>query len=122
MNPLHDPFFLFCAYHLGLDARVSGGKKIATPNLHSVARVFGVDVADVERALIVHGLDAATLLELDFDLVGAQMDIQVSPHGVDLLSLAQMHWDLFVGAAPKTRDWEKELEEDAQKNRRDFDR
>lgn len=110
------PFSLFCAYHLGLDRR--GRKRFS--NVHDVARGAGVDRDAVEAALARHGLDAESLMKRDFDLVGAQLDIQVSPPGVDLLSLAQMHWELFVAAAVVERDWAKEASDAAVDNERIF--
>lgn len=107
-----DPFALFCAYHLGLDRR--GRRRFA--NIHDVARDFGVEVDVVETALLQHGLDAARLLNLDFDLVSAQLDIQASPPGVDLLSIARMHWDLLQAAPEQPRDWAKEAEDAAREN------
>lgn len=107
-----DPFALFCAYHLGLDAQ--GRPRFA--HLHDVARRFGVSPDEVQGALERHGMSAARLLELDFDLVGAQLDIKASPPGVDLLSLAQMHWEKFLAASPKARDWQAEAEQAAREN------
>ena len=107
-----DPFLLFCAYHLGLDAR--GRRRFS--NIHDVARDFGVEVDVVDAALQKHRLDAARLLNLDFDLVSAQLDIQASPPGVDLLSIAQMHWDLLQQAPEKPRDWAAEAEDAAREN------
>ena len=112
------PFSLFCAYHLGLDRR--GRKRFG--NVHDVARGAGVDVEAVEAALVRHGLDAASMLNRDFDLVGAQLDIQVSPPGVDLLSLAEMHWELFAQAPVRERDWQRENEEAAADNELTFGR
>jgi hypothetical protein len=107
-----DPFALFCAYHLGLDRR--GRRRFQ--NLHDVARDFGVDVDVVERALVTHGLHAARLLDLDFDLAGARFDIEASPPGVDLLALAQMHWELLQEAPEKPRDWAQEALDAAREN------
>lgn len=107
-----DPFSLFCAYHLGLDTR--GRRRFQ--NIHDVARDLGVDVDAVHAALERHGLDAARLLNLDFDLVSAQLDIQASPAGVDLLSIAQMHWELLQQAPEKPRDWAAEAEQAAVEN------
>ncbi len=113
-----DPFALFCAYHLGLDVR--GRRRFS--NIHDVARDFGVDVDVVEQALVRHGLDAARLLNIDFDLVSAQLDIQASPPGVDLLSIAQMHWELLQDAPEKPRDWAAEAEDAARENEAIFGR
>ena len=99
MNAL-DPFALFCAYHLGLDR--SG--RFRFMNRHDVARDFGVDVDTIEAALRAHGLDSESGLAKDFDVAGAQLDMQLSPPGVDLVSVAMMHWDCFQQAGPALPD------------------
>ena len=111
-----DPFALFCAYHLGLDA--SGRVRFA--HLHDVARGFGVAPEEVTAALERHGLSAGRMLELDFDLAGAQLDIKASPPGVDLTSIAQMHWEKFLAAPERKRDWTAEAEEAQRDNERIF--
>jgi len=112
------PFALFCAYHLGLDR--FGRRRFST--IHDVARAAGVDRETVDAALSRHGLDAASMLRRDFDLASAQLDIQASPPGVDLVSIALMHWELFVAAPEVERDWAKEAEDDARENDRVFRR
>lgn len=107
-----DPFALFCAYHLGLDP----GGRARFAHLHDVARRFGVSSDEVTAALERHGMSAARMLELDFDLASAQLDIEASPPGVDLLSIAQMHWEKFLAAAPRRRDWAAEAEQAAREN------
>lgn len=114
---LPDAFELFCAYHLGL----APSGKVRFANIHDVARAFGMDVDGVQAALERHGMDAARMLELDFDLAGAQLDIQASPPGVDLPSIARMHWDLFLQAPEKPRDWDAERREDELINAKTFD-
>ncbi len=115
MTPI-DPFALFCAYHLGLDA--NGAARFA--HLHDVARRFGVGPDEINAALEAHRMSAARMLELDFDLVGAQLDIKASPPGVDLVSIARMHWEKFLVAPEKKRDWTAEAEEAARENARIF--
>lgn len=114
-NPI-DPFALFCAYHLGLDAE----GRFRHRNIHDVARIFRRDVQTIEKALVANGMDAARMLNLDFDLAGAQLDMQASPPGVDLPLLAQMHWDLFQNAPEKKRDWRAEHDEDERINAETF--
>ncbi len=111
-----DPFDLFCAYHLGLD----GAGRVRFANIHDVARRFATGVDVVEAALESYGMDAARMLEIDFDLAAAQHDIQVSPPGVDLPSIARMHFDLFLAARERPRDWDKELAADAAANAETF--
>lgn len=111
-----DPFALFCAYHLGLGP----DGKVRFANVHDVARRFGVAPDEVQAALVRFGMDPARMLDLDFDLAAAQLDIQASPPGVDLPSIARMHWELFVVAREKPRDWEAERLEDERVNRETF--
>lgn len=111
-----EPFALFCAYHLG----IGEDNRCRFQNVNEVARRFGVSVADVQEALCAYGLDSDTLIDTDFDLASAQADVQVSPPGVDLVSLARMHYDALLCAEPKARDWEAELAEAAAENERIF--
>ena len=111
-----DAFALFCAYHLGLDLQ---GKR-RPMNIHDVARDFGVGRGDIDDALERHGLTSLALMNTDFDLIGARMDIDVSPPGVDLLSIARMHWEHLQSAAQKPRDWDRELSDDERENERVF--
>lgn len=112
MTDAFDPFELFCAYHLGLDA--AGRARFS--HLHDVARRFGIGTDQVTAALERHGMSAARMLELDFDLAAAQLDIEASPPGVDLKSIALMHWEKFLAAAPRKRDWSAEAEQAAREN------
>lgn len=107
-----EPFALFCAYHLG----IGEDNRCRFQNVNEVARRFGVSVSEVQEALRAYALDSDTLINMDFDLAGAQADVQVSPPGVDLVSLARMHYDALLEAAPKSRDWEAELADAAAEN------
>lgn len=107
-----EPFALFCAYYLGLDER----GRFRHQNIHDVARRFRVATSVVEAALKQHGMDPDRMLGLSFDMAGAQLDMQVSPPGVDLPSIARMHYDLFLQAEEKPRDWQRELREDERIN------
>jgi hypothetical protein len=113
---LLDPFALFCAYHLGLAPDGTRGFL----NLHQVARCLRCTPQEVEEALKRHGLTPERLLSLDFDLASAQADISLSPAGVDLKDLAAMHFEAFLVAPPRARDWEKELARDQAENDRIF--
>ncbi len=109
-------FWLFCAYHLGLDRQ---GHKRAM-NVHDVARDFRLPVADIRDALERFGLTSERMMNLDFDLPSARLDIEVSPPGVDLPSIARMHWELLQAAPDKPRDWQSELSDDERENERVF--
>ena len=111
-----DPFNLFCAYHLGI-----GPKKEYRPsNLNEVARRFGQDPATVRQALKESGMDSASLLDRDFDMALAQLDIQVAPEGIDRMELAKSIYEDFLAAPHVKRDWKKILEEDRKENRKVF--
>ncbi len=111
-----DPFNLFCAYHLGI-----GPKKEYRPsNLNEVARRFGQDPATVRQALKECGMDSASLLDRDFDMALAQLDIQVAPEGIDRMELAKSIYEDFLAAPHVKRDWKKILEEDRNENRKVF--
>ena len=111
-----DPFNLFCAYHLGI-----GPKKEYRPsNLNEVARRFGQDPATVRQALKECGMDSASLLDRDFDMALAQLDIQVAPEGIDRMELAKSIYEDFLAAPHVKRDWKKILEEDRKENRKVF--
>ena len=111
-----DPFNLFCAYHLGI-----GPKKEYRPsNLNEVARRFGQDPVTVRQALKESGMDSASLLDRDFDMALAQLDIQVAPEGIDRIELAKSIYEDFLTAPHVKRDWKKILEEDRKENRKVF--
>ena len=111
-----DPFNLFCAYHLGI-----GPKKEYRPsNLNEVARRFGQDPATVRQALKECGMDSASLLDRDFDMALAQLDIQVAPEGIDRMELAKSIYEDFQASPHVKRDWNKILENDRKENRKIF--
>ena len=111
-----DPFNLFCAYHLGI-----GPKKEYKPsNLNEVARRFGQDPATVRQALKESGMDSASLLDRDFDMALAQLDIRVAPEGIDRIELAKSIYEDFQASPHVKRDWNKILENDRKENRKIF--
>ena len=111
-----DAFNLFCAYHLGI-----GPKKEYKPsNLNEVARRFAQEPAIVRQALTECGMDSAALLDRDFDMALAQLDIQVAPEGIDRMELAKSIYEDFLAAPHVKRDWKKILEEDRQENSKIF--
>ena len=111
-----DPFNLFCAYHLGI-----GPKKEYRPShLNEVARRFGQAPAPGRQALKECGMDSASLLDREFDMALAQLDIQVAPEGIDRMELAKSIYEDFLAAPHVKRDWKKILEEDRKENRKVF--
>ena len=111
-----EPFALFCAYHLGITEE----NRYRFQNVHEVARRFGASVEAVQSALKAYGLDPDTLIHSGFELASAQADVQLSPPGVDLTVLARMHYEALLEAEPSERDWEAELRQAEEENRRIF--
>ena len=98
-GPNLDPFELFCAYYLGITTE----KHYRPANIHDVARRFNVESGVIRQVLQANGMDADTMLNIDFDLTMAQIDIQVAPEGVDRVELARALYDEFTHAPRKTR-------------------
>jgi transposase-like protein len=113
-----DPFELFCAYYLG----IGPDKRYAPANIHDVARRFGVDAGVIRQALQEHGMDPERMMNVDFDLAMAQLDIQVAPEGVDRVEIAREIFQQFRAAPHKPRDWRRLLDEDARENAKTFGR
>lgn len=90
MNDL-DEFEIFCLYHLGLQ-----GTQAGTPlNLNQVAARLNCAPETVQKFLVERRLDAEHLLNSGFDLVGAQMDVQHAPDGIDLKLAARHHFEQY---------------------------
>lgn len=113
-----DPFQLFCAYYLG----IGPDKRYAPSNIHEVARRFGVDAGVIRQALQDHRMDPERIMNLDFDLAMAQLDIQVAPEGIDRVEIARDLYEQFRRAVHKPRDWQRLLAEDARENAKTFGR
>ena len=113
-----DPFELFCAYHLG----ISPTNQYRPANINEVANRFKLDTVTTRQILKEYGMDSASLLDRDFDMAMAQLDIQVAPEGVNRTELARNIFEDFLEAPVKRRDWEKILEEDKKENAKTFSR
>ena len=111
-----DAFSLFCAYHLG----IGPNKEYKPSNINEVARRFGQDQGVVKQALKECNMDSAALLDKDFDMALAQLDIQVAPEGIDKMELAKSIYEDFLEAPNVKRDWKKIIEEDRKENRKVF--
>ena len=111
-----DAFTLFCAYHLG----IGPNKEYKPTNLNEVAKRFGQDQGVVKQALKDCNMDSASLLDKDFDMALAQLDIQVAPEGIDKMELAKSIYEDFLKAPSVKRDWKKIIEEDRKENRKVF--
>ena len=111
-----DPFELFCAYHLG----ISPTNQYRPANINEVANRFKLDTGTTRQILKEYGMDSASLLDRDFDMAMAQLDIQVAPEGVNRTELARNIFEDFLEAPIKKRDWKKILEEDKKENDKTF--
>jgi len=81
-----------------------------------------VDAGVIRQTLQDLGMDPETLLDTDFDLTMAQMDIQVAPPGIDRIELAKGIYETFRHAPRRKRDWQKILSDDARENAKIFGR
>ena len=111
-----DAFSLFCAYHLG----IGPNKEYKPSNINEVARRFGQDQGVVKQALKECNMDSASLLNKDFDMALAQLEIQVAPEGIDKMELAKSIYEEFLKAPNIKRDWKKIIEEDRKENKKVF--
>jgi hypothetical protein len=111
-----DPFELFCAYHLG----ITQDKGYRTSNINEVANRFRSEPGMIKQALKEYDMDPESLLDREFDMGLAQLDIQVAPEGVDRLELARGIYQDFQDAPRIKRDWNKILEEDRKENQKIF--
>lgn len=111
-----DPFDLFCAYHLGITAQ----NTYRFQNVHDVAQRMDSSAGEVRQALQEYGMDPDAVIHSRFNMASAQVDIQVSPPGVDLKVLGRMHYEEFLGSPKKARAWELELAEDQDANQETF--
>ena len=111
-----DPFELFCAYHLG----ISSQNQYRPSNINEVANRFKIDVGTTRQILKEYGMDSASLLDRDFDMALAQLDIQVAPEGVSRTELGRNIFKDFLESPIKKRDWKKILENDRKENAKTF--
>jgi len=111
-----DAFELFCAYHLG----IRPDNQYRQANINEVARRFNTNTGVIKQASKQYGMDPAALLDKDFDMAMAQLDIQVAPEGIDRKELAKTIYEEFLAAPVQKRNWKKILEEDAKENRKVF--
>ena len=112
-----DPFELFCAYHLGITSQ----NQYRPSNINDVANRFKIDVGTTRQILKEYGMDSASLLDRDFDMALAQLDIQVAPEGINRTELGRNIFEDFLEAPIKKRDWKKILEDDKKENAKTFD-
>ncbi len=111
-----DAFVLFCAYHLGITAEGS----YRFQNIHNVARRFNVNAGVIRQILCDFEMDSDTIINTNFDLAGAQVDVMLAPDGVDRYEIAREYYETYLVAPRKSRDWVKELAQDARDNERIF--
>lgn len=111
-----DAFEMFCAYHLG----IGPNKEYKLSNINEIAKRFNMAPAMVRQVVKELGMDAEALLDRDFDMSLAQLDIQVAPEGIDRMELAKGIYEDFLQSPVKKRDWKKILEDDRLENMKMF--
>jgi hypothetical protein len=111
-----DPFALFCAYHLGITE--DGGYRFQ--NIHQVAKRFGTNAAVIKQVLTDFDMDPDAIVHSSFDMAGAQVDVMLAPEGIDRTAIAREFYEQFRKAPRRSRNWAKELEQDARDNERTF--
>ena len=111
-----EPFALFCAYHLGITEE--GGYRFQ--HIHQVAKRFGTNAGVIKQVLADFDMDSDTIVHSTFDMAGAQVDIMLAPEGINRTELAREFFAQFRAAPRRSRNWAKELEEDARVNERIF--
>jgi len=112
------PFELFCAYHLG----IMRDGKYKPANIHTVARQFNKPAGELKQLLQNYGLDAMAVMERDFDMAMAQIDMQLAPEGINKVELAKPLFEEFLAAKRKKIDWKKIIDEDIRENAKVFGR
>lgn len=113
-----DAFELFCSYHLG----VAEDGTYRFQNVHHVAKRFKTNAGVIKQALVDLGMDPDTIVHSTFDMASAQVDIMLAPEGISRTEIAKGLYDEFKAAPRKSRNWHKELEQDARDNERIFGR
>ena len=86
---------------------IGANKEYKPSNINEVARRFGQDQGVVKQALKECNMDSAALLDKDFDMALAQLDIQVAPEGIDKMELAKVNLRRFFGSSQCEKGLEK---------------
>ncbi|MDP8255967.1 MAG: hypothetical protein P9M14_09475 [Candidatus Alcyoniella australis] len=107
---------LFSLYHLGLTPE----GQYRQQNVNDIARRFNKSPEEIRQLLVDFGIDSDTMLNTEFDVSLAQLDIQVAPEGINKHELAKSLYQDFLDAPRKTRDWHQEIAKDAEENKKTF--
>lgn len=91
-------------------------------NIHTVARQFNKPAGELKQLLQNYGLDAMAVMERDFDMAMAQIDMQLAPEGINKVELAKPIFEEFLVAKRKKIDWKKIIDEDIRENAKVFGR
>ncbi len=107
---------MFCAYHLG----ITEDDSYRFQNVHQVAKRFGTNAGVIKQLLADLDMDPETIVHSSFDMASAQVDIMLAPEGISRTAEARGLFAEFRAAPRKSRNWAKEIEEDARHNERVF--
>jgi len=113
-----DPVELFMAYHLG----VTADDNYKPQNIHDLARRFRTQPGRINEALKAYEIDSETVMNTDFDMAMAQIDIRVAPQGISKRELGRQLYEEFRSSPRITRNWAEELRREAEENRKIFDK
>ncbi len=91
-------------------------------HIHQVAKRFNTNPSVIKQLLHDFGMDSADVINSSFDMAGAQVDVMLLPEGLDRVETARDLYAQFRAAPKKTRNWSRELEQDARENERIFGR
>lgn len=113
-----DPVELFCAYHLG----ITHDDKYHPQNINDVSRRFNSSPAKIKQILAAYDIDPESVMSTDFDMSMAQLDIKVAPEGISKKELGRQLYQEYRESPRIVRNWEEELQADAEANRQIFEK
>ena len=90
--------------------------------IHTIARQFNRPQGELKQMLQNYGLDPMSVMERDFDLAMAQIDMQLAPEGISKIELAKPIFEEFLAAKRKKIDWKRIIDEDIRENAKVFGR
>ncbi len=93
------PFSIFCALYLGITER--DGYELQAHR--DVARRFEMSDDELGEYLEANRLSQDAVVQCDFDLPSARLDIEVAPEGISRIELARSLFEEFEASADDSR-------------------
>ena len=91
-------------------------------NIHTVARQFNRPAGELKQLMQDYGIDATAVMEKEFDMAMAQIDMELAPEGISRIELARPIFAEFMAAKRRKIDWKRIIEEDIRENAKVFGR